>query len=373
MKYTVYKMAFETGFHVGNTQLEDSEIVIHADTVFSALCIQALKSGGEERLAEFCDMAAEGRLLFSDAFPYDGEQYYIAKPMIPRDLSAASDEAGNSVKKKQDKKMKYIPVNAVDEYVHGMLDAGSVNSAVSRLGIRELRVLANIPRSVGAIENIENDAQKYLDNFESYGQKSLAEKVETETRPFHLGIFHFREDCGLYLIIGYADDEAAGLADELMGQLEFDGIGGKRSAGLGRFRLFHGSLGEDVLKRLRDSTDSGDSEGAETDGSVDTGSEKKNRTDEVRKTRYVSLSVCLPQEFEMEKALHEADYSLIRRGGFVASESYAPEWSRKKDLYVFSAGSSFTNRFEGGVYDVSTGGNHPVYRYAKPLWLEVVL
>ena len=47
------------------------------------------------------------------------------------------------------------------------------------------------------------------------------------------------------------------------------------------------------------------------------------------------------------------------------------EWRRKKDLYVFNSGSTFTEKFEGDICDVSSGGAHPVYRYAKPLWLGV--
>nr|WP_265094874.1 hypothetical protein [Staphylococcus pseudintermedius] len=27
--------------------------------------------------------------------------------------------------------------------------------------------------------------------------------------------------------------------------------------------------------------------------------------------------------------------------------------------------------FKGGTFDVGHKGNHPIFRYAKPLWLEV--
>ena len=40
-------------------------------------------------------------------------------------------------------------------------------------------------------------------------------------------------------------------------------------------------------------------------------------------------------------------------------------------MYVFAAGSCFKNEFEGDIYDVTNGGSHPVYRYAKPLFMGV--
>lgn len=68
---------------------------------------------------------------------------------------------------------------------------------------------------------------------------------------------------------------------------------------------------------------------------------------------------------ELEQALEGAAYLLEKRSGFVASSSYVPEWRKKKDLYVFSPGSCFVNRFAGDIYDVSDGGRHAVYRYAR--------
>ena len=313
MEYIVYKMAFDTGLHAGNTLLEDREMTIHADTLFSALCQQALKIGGETLLKEFFDRTERGEILLSDAFPYDDNHYYIAKPMISRSFAEENEaeEKGSSEKKKQDKKMKFIPIDAIESYISGKLDAAAVNEAVGNIGKAELRTQANI-------------------------------KDQEETLPYHVGIYRFNENCGLYVIIGLKNKESKSLTGRLFESLEFDGIGGKRSSGLGRFQLFSGRLDDTVLSKL--------------DGTF---------------SRYISLSVALPQQEELEDVLEGASCALLRRGGFVASETYAPEWRRKKDLYVFQAGSSFKRRFEGGIYDVSSGGGHPVYRYAKPVWLGV--
>ena len=75
----------------------------------------------------------------------------------------------------------------------------------------------------------------------------------------------------------------------------------------------------------------------------------------------------------IEKAQKVTDQSrdnaqTIRR----RADQYAEEQRKKKTLYVFDAGSCFENSFEGAVYDVSNGGNHPVYRYAIPMFAGLI-
>jgi CRISPR-associated protein Csm4 len=85
----------------------------------------------------------------------------------------------------------------------------------------------------------------------------------------------------------------------------------------------------------------------------------------------MTLSVSLPTDDELEKALDNAQYLLCRRSGFVSSDTYSDNQMRKKDLYVLKAGACIHNRYSGDVYDVSDHiGSHPVYRYAKPMFLK---
>ena len=70
-------------------------------------------------------------------------------------------------------------------------------------------------------------------------------------------------------------------------------------------------------------------------------------------------------------AMEGASYNLVRRSGYIASSAYADEWKRKKDLFVFAAGSCFEKRFKGNIYDVSIDGRHPVFRYEEALFMEV--
>ena len=113
--YKLYKLEFQNGVRFGKGNLENAELTFHADTLFSALFMEALKLGMER---EFLGYVRKNELLFSDAFPYKERRYYIPKPMIS--YKAVKDEKkGNPVEKKRFKKMKYIPQEYLENFLKG--------------------------------------------------------------------------------------------------------------------------------------------------------------------------------------------------------------------------------------------------------------
>lgn len=307
MKYKLYRLTFQSAVHFGGNNLDEGEYACCADTLFSALCQEALKIS-DHVLQDFYHYVKEDRLLLSDLFPYMDDAYYIPKPM-KRIESAERD--GNSVIKKAYKKLKYIPMDQLDIYLQGAYDV--LHAA-----------------------NMDN-----LGHFEM--KNAVSVRGESEPQPYRIGTYYYKSGNGLYVIVGYQEEGVLQLTEELLINLSFSGIGGKRASGFGRFKLFQKKLPDYFYKRL-----------------------------EANGTRYMSLSVSLPTDEELENVLQDAEYLLCKRSGFVASEQYAPEQMRKKDLYVFKSGSCFAKRFTGDIYDVSDQkGRHPVYRYAKPMLLEV--
>lgn len=307
MDYKVYKLQFQSAVHFGGNSLEDGEYTFCADTLFSALCQEALKID-ENVFQCFYQYVKDEILLLSDAFPYSGDSYYLPKPVKHIDTGK---QAGDSILKKAYKKLKYIPAELFSSYLSGDYDVLNA-PALDKFGCFEMKVFASI-------------------------------RGEEETKPYRVGTYYYHEGNGLYVIIGYQQQKALELLEELLESLSFSGIGGKRAAGLGRFVLFPGKLDGNIYKRLE-------------------GTGKQ----------YMSLSVSLPTDREMEAALSEAEYLLCKRSGFVASGQYAEEQMRKRDLYVLKAGSCFGIRYHGDIYDVSDkGGRHPVYRYGKPMFMEV--
>lgn len=101
MKYRAYKLKFSTGVHFGKGTLEDTAYAFCADTLFSALCIEAVKDS-TERLERLVQTAKAGKMLLSDALPYIEDTYYVPKPMC--EIAHSQEDTGDSSKKKLYKK-----------------------------------------------------------------------------------------------------------------------------------------------------------------------------------------------------------------------------------------------------------------------------
>lgn len=317
MKYQSYRMIFPVGIHLGNKLSDESMFTVLADTLFSALCQEAVKSGS---LDELVSAVKDNKLLISDAMPFIGDTYYIPKPLV----KIQTESQGNSKLKKAFKKLSYIPSDKLEVYLKGQLDAEKENEKFSNLGVSTVRTSV-------AVSNLDKPS------------------------PYRVGVFNFNEGNGLYVIVGYEDDDTLYLVSDLLESLSFSGLGGHRSSGLGRFEYKFVNEGfiQTILKRLNDNS--------------------KVKT---------SLSVALPTEEELPTVIENSRYKMLKRSGFVASTTYIKEedkkdnsmlYFRKNDLYVFSAGSTFTKDFLGDVYDVSNNGRHSVYRYAKPMLMGVDL
>lgn len=307
MKYMIYKFDFLAGVHFGNGSLTEVNNTFYADTLFSALCIEAAKMNNDY-LDKLCDYVKSGRLLFSDGFPYIGDIFYLPKPIKKVDKT----DDRNQKEKKAFKKMEYIPANKLDDYFKGSLSAG--------------------------------DESKYLNSkLGNYVMKTSAVVKEGEdTVPFHVQYYRFAENAGLYIILSYDDEEVRGIFDELIEGLSYSGIGGERSSGYGRFEIKVSKMPDYILNRLVNSSKIS-----------------------------MLLSVSLPTNDEMESVMKDADYVLLKRSGFAVSDKYNEIQRRKRDIFMFKSGSCFSEIYCGDVYDVRTNEEHAVYKYGKALWLGV--
>lgn len=303
MNYKIYKMIFIQGVHFGDHSLEKSEITFQADTLFSALCIEALKI---DKLDELLESVKEDHLVFSDAFPYMGQEFFIPKPMKKIEQVVQSEDVTT---RKKFKKLEYIQVSLLDQYLKGQYPINK-GSDIKKLGVHALKTSASI-------------------------------RGNEEAVPYRVGIYRFKEENGLYIVVGYDSQEILDLFDELFEMLSLSGIGGKKNSGLGHFDLEIAELPKELNKRLN------------TKGEV------------------MTLSVSLPTDKELEDVLDDSRYLLVKRSGFVDSYTYSKEQRRKKDIYLFKSGSCFNKTYQGDIYNVSSGGSHPVYKYAKPLFMGV--
>lgn len=306
MDARLVKLAFKSPVHFGDGRLSDGKYTCDAATIFSALFIEALKAGCADDLLS---AARSGDLILSDAFPYIGDRLYIPKPMVSVEQGRTRADTADSRARKANKKLKYMPIDKLDDYLNGSFDF------------------------IGELARFENGTS-FLRT-----KVNLMRKTSDDAEPYHVGGYQFAPGCGIYFLIAGSYDVSS-----ILEPLRYSGIGGKRSSGYGRFNF---ELINGVPFSLVDDCSC--------------------------KNRSMLLASALPNEGELADSLLDgAQYRLVHKGGFVQSASHATTPQKKRDMWVFAPGSMFMNRFRGDVFDVNgTPEAHPVYRYARAMWMEV--
>lgn len=297
MNLKLYIMTF-TSAHFGDGTLNSSVGEFDASRLFSALYLEALKLSCEE---EFLALANKTNFVLSDAFPYHNHVPYLPKPIgFPQyqekslaDLKMARKQA------KTVKKLRFIPHSHLNLYLEQTAD----------------------------LEMILAD-QKGLSNTQIITRKG--------EDPYEVGVTFF--DSELYVIASQSL-----LLDTLMTSLQYSGLGGKRTSGLGQFQLTNEEIPEIMAEKIK-----------ATDGEA-----------------YMSLSTSLPTIDEMAAVITGSKYLIKKSSGFVYSE-VSDEQLRKQDLYKFKAGSTFSQRYTGQIVDVRPDNfPHPVWNYAKSLFYSI--
>lgn len=310
MKYKIYRMNFNTGLHIGNGFVSDNMEIIQADTLFSALCHMAAQWGGTQAVEQMVSWVKKGELLFSDALPYIGDSFYLPKPIVRFESSQDHD----SRIKKMLKNMPFIPLDRFEDFINGRMEIEAEKECLNGLGRKVLSAHACVTG-------------------------------EDDTTPYSVGSYHFNSGNGLYFCLAYKEESICEVVEEYLEYLELDGIGGRRSSGLGKFTVRREKgMPAELQKRLENAGNA--------------------------KTK-MSLSISMAADDELEAALEGAFYVLQKRGGFIDSPVYTGKPLKKKDFYCFKSGSCFCHVFKGDVFDVSEFGPHSVYRYGKPLFMEV--
>ncbi len=218
LQYEIYKMEFESGVHFGNGSLNDTKNSFCSDTLFSALCHEALLSGND-KLNELYDKVSEGKIIFSDAMPYIGDSLYIPKPLLK-----PKREDDNVSDRKKWKNLKYIDISKIQDYLQGELDVEKESVKINNIGNKTVR-------------------------------QSVSLTNPEKSEPYSIGIYRFNSHCGLYVIFGYENEEDSDFFIELMDGLGYSGIGGKKNTGLGKYFGMPEKLDDNVVKML--STESG--------------------------------------------------------------------------------------------------------------------
>lgn len=319
MTYRIYRLKFYSGVHFGSDSgsehVSSATSVFHSDSLFSALCQEALKIGGESVLQELLDWSREGKLLLSDLFPYSGDTYFLPKPK--KLYSRKEMKNGVQPDRKLVKKMTHISAASLEKYLayqQGETDSFDMESVVKKLHgiVRQERKMS------AALRDVDAD-------------------------PYYVGMVQFANGSGLYAIVGC---EQPDLIDQLFQSLEMTGIGGRKSYGLGKFVCEKVELNEsaehglDILYR--------------------------HLTAENLKVS-MTLNTSLPRDDELDY-LQDAAYLLTRRGGMTDGSAV----QHKQTVYALESGSCVSRRYAGQIMDVRIEQEgHPIYRNLIPMFMEV--
>lgn len=323
MKTLIYQIEFDGFVHfgkdIGSLELESADYFMRSDTLYSALCIEMLKIYGEEKFNDFINSSKAGKFLISDLMPYNNEKFYIPKPYFSINKAKNPDESTDISKKL--KNLKYISVEKLEEYYMGNYNIGK-----------------------------EKDKEIA---FEELIWKNSIDSNHIAT-PFVVSSFRFKENTGLYFIL-QIDEEWLDVFNAIIDSLSTAGIGGKKSIGYGKFKLF-----DDPIEIFFDD----DSYVYEADRIIKRLIKNKNC-----KYNYL-LSSLMPIKDNIND-LKESCYHLIKRSGFVDSLSYSDKALKKKQVAMISSGSTLVAPIKGNIIDLSEHGNHPVYRNGLGLYLGV--
>ena len=322
MSYFLLKLAFDTAVHFGTSDTaagaDTSSLTLRADTIFSALCHTALATGGPARLSVLCSMVQQGELQLTDAMPWRGETLYLPKPLT----SSVFNASLSTTERKTLKKLAWIPVSKFDAY------------------------MASLQQGMYPLD--ERDTAPFGDAYEQ-AKASVAEGPNAQ--PYFVGLYSFRPDCGLYLVCR-CEDTQWDLLVSLFRACGLSGIGGRVSTGYGKFHL------DGVPVCLNTSPD------------------KQHRwmlrALDSDVGPYLLLTSSLPTDSELEDALDDATFQLVRRAGFASTE-FIDTPRKKQTQYYLAAGAVVQHTYHGALYDVGIGLPHPAYRYSIPLFMGVKL
>ncbi len=336
MPFYLYKLKFQTPVHFGadvpGIGLEKAQVNCHADTFFSALCIETLKLYGEDGLNQLVEMADRSEFLLSDLFPYIDEdhdtRFLLPKPVLAvknKKVKTDRPEDRSSQKKKM-KKMEFISTGKWDDYLKFL--SGKV--------------------SVFEPEDIEFSSEMIVHKV------AVARGDDEKNRLYSVTSHVFKPNAGLYVIVKMPESYEARL-NKTMESLGYSGIGGKRTSGYGKFKLKDDLLELDV----NEFGTNGDKKLAEVLNAEDS-------------TYNMTLSAIAPEIDQLnDETIKGSFYRLIPRRGFVSSAEYNSQPLKRKPVAMFAAGSCFKEKLRGRILNLAGDGGHPVYRYGKPIYVGV--
>ena len=329
MDYYIYPLRFLTPVHFGDTAqggtLEDISITFSADSFFGACCSEL--SHNETSLASFVELVATNQIQMSSLFPYyqkrDEWEFYLPVPMMTIDtpdivVTNFEETKHEATKQKKLKKRAFMRASYIKDF-----------SSV-----------------------IQNDTAMDIPNFVQQNTTTQVNMRGEQSRPYYVGNYQFAKGAGLYIIVGFSNDDTKALFDELIISLGLSGIGGKRSSGYGKFELSDDPILLDEYGLYTDDKALYNLITADTN-------------------TYLCISTCVPQNEEEIQSLKQGQYKVKKRSGFVVTEG-ADTQVKRNSYFSLVEGSTCPTKLQGHMLEIQSNVlPHKVYRNGLGFWIGV--
>jgi len=334
----LYRIIPRAPFHFGERGIgqEETAEFPHSDTLFAALISAWRLMYRPERFKELVNGATrfEGTppLRMSSALPYIGDVYFLPRPAIPLE--------GTGGERKWGKKVAYLSWRQAGDLMGSDVPAQvrrdhTLMSGRLWMHHQEIQSILEVfgeddPSKVRAWSQAEAEAMARV----------TVDRVDCSSALYYQGMVHFAAGCGFYLLADLAEEGYRGPLENGLEFLGEQGLGGRRSVGLGQFELEKGT--SEVL-------------------SVPPG----------RENYYWLLSLYHPTREEVRDGdiLSGARYSLITRRGWVYSPDDASQ--RRRAVRMLAEGSLLQKPAVGNVVDVQPAGGFPHAVWRSGLALTV--
>lgn len=371
MPHYLYKLKFLTPLHIGadipGVALEKVSPACHSDTFFSALCYEFLHLYGHQGISRFFGTARSPEFSMSDLLPFINDELFLPKPALYFRKNRSDINKSKDCEEKDDRlsgkkklnKIEYIPISQWElylDYIQGKknLDTNEIEHSFIKDFAKE-KTIQKVSLSRGRGDNQLYAVGIYLYADYSAPSKPCGKRHDWRENTTEQGGEARRT--GLYFVVKMEESFKEEF-DRALYSLQYSGIGGKRSSGMGKFELYEDPIELDPEEYATESD-----------------RELLKMLQCENSDYYMTISVVSPKRDEVcEELLKDAYYTLIPRRGFVASPQYHPSPIKRKPLVMFNTGSCFkNNKIQGQIMDLQRDGGHAVYRYGKAMYLGVKL
>jgi CRISPR-associated protein Csm4 len=266
---TVYRLAFQSGFHRGTrgVNLEETDVTLPSDTLFAALVDALVRNGGEvERFiapfprqqADSTSQSGDPPFLLTSAFPFVGQLYFFPMPLpLQRFFAKNTLQA----RRKELKRIRFVSEalfrrllagEQVDDWLFPEDDRIDPTMGVALQGGTFWLTAAEQEKLPKGMRR-DGKMDKPIPLRALRRRKILAavrvprvtvDRVSSASEIFHAGRVSFAPGCGLWFGVAWRRPQEIlgqnGLTfqdafERALAMLADDGLGGERSVGYGAF------------------------------------------------------------------------------------------------------------------------------------------